>query len=301
MENEFHDWLRTKLANPQLIVPLGDDAAVVDWSTMGNCVVTSDLLADGVHFKLPEASPERIGRKCLAVNLSDMAAMAATPIAAVVSLLLPSSYSENLARKLLEGMVPLAEEFQTAIVGGDTNVWEGNLAINVTLLGVVSDFPPLRRDSAKVGDLVMVTGALGGSIAGHHFDFTPRIREAKLLQSRYSLTAGMDISDGLSLDAARLARCSNCGIELQLDQIPISNASMALAGHESDALKGALGDGEDFELLFTAAPVEASNIVREQPLDIPVTIVGECIAELGLYQRTVTGREKLEISGYEHR
>ncbi len=305
MENDFHHWLKTNIDTSELVVPLGDDAAVMDWSQRDNCVVTSDLLADGSHFKLSEADPKRIGRKCLAVNLSDVAAMAATPVAAVVSLLLPRSANmatDQLAEQLIEGMLPLAREYQTRIVGGDTNTWDGLLAINVTMLAVAGTRGPLRRDQANAGDIVMVTGHLGGSIHGRHFDFQPRIAEAKQLHENYRLSAGMDISDGLALDATRLAAASGVGIELSLETIPVSKDVLARAG-QGDAktpLQHALGDGEDFELLFTAAPAIAKQILLEQPLDIPVTAVGQCISDAGLFHSSSNGPKPLAATGWEH-
>ena len=305
MENDFHQWLQSNINTSDLIVPLGDDAAVIDWSKHDNCVVTSDLLADGVHFDLREATAHRIGRKCLAVNLSDVAAMAATPIAAVVSFLLPKDTTpsvDRLAEQLLEGMIPLANEFKTTIAGGDTNVWPGKLAVNVTMLAATGPSGALRRDQAQPGDLVMVTGSLGGSILGHHFDFQPKIIEARKLHERYKLTAGMDVSDGLALDASRMAQASGCGIELDQDAIPISEAAQSMAAKDGrkSALQRALGDGEDFELLFTANPEDAQQIVADQMLDVPVTIVGRCIEMEGLYQSTDAGPKPLEISGWEH-
>ena len=307
MENAFHDWLKTMLPAPELIVPLGDDAAVMDWSNMANCVVTSDLLADGVHFRLTDVDAKRIGHKSLAVNLSDVAAMAATPIAAVVSFLLPRLVPDGmspttLAQELYAGMVPLAVQFETAIVGGDTNIWDGNLVVNVTMLAAAVDRPPLRRDTASAGDAVLVTGTLGGSLAGHHLDFVPRVREALTLNAAYALTSCIDISDGIALDARRLGAASGCGIELNFEQLPISEAAIRQADLDpgrSSTIR-ALSDGEDFELLFTATPAVAERILADQPLDIPISVIGSCIAEPGLYQCTADGRVPVQLSGYEH-
>jgi thiamine-monophosphate kinase len=130
----------------------------------------------------------------------------------------------------------------------------------------------------------------------------PRVREALLLHERYELSAGMDISDGLALDASRLAAASGCGVALRIDQIPVSADAVKLAARDqATLLEHALGDGEDFELLLTAAPDVAEQIVRELPLGVPVTIIGECVTQAGLWQVNVEGRlTPLDASGYRH-
>src|SRR5690606_13447043 len=149
------------------------------------------------------------------------------------------------AVELYRGMIPLAEQYGVAIAGGDTNSWDGPLAITVTAFGRVTERGPLTRSGARPGDLLLVTGALGGSILGRHLRVEPRVREALLLNERYELTAGMDISDGLALDASRLAAASRCGVALRLDSIPISGDAVELAERDGKTpLAHALGDGE---------------------------------------------------------
>lgn len=308
MELELVRWLTENLpAHPLLRIGLGDDAAVVRWRTGGDLVVTTDAVTDEVDFILAETDPRLVGHKALGVNLSDLAAMAAEPVAAVVSLVLPRKGcggldAKGLAIELYRGMLPLAEQFGVAIAGGDTNSWDGLLAISITAFGRVTERGPLTRSGAKPGDCLLVTGALGGSILGRHLRVEPRVREALLLNERYELTAGMDISDGLALDASRLAAASGCGVALRLDQIPISADAVRLAACDrATPLEHALGDGEDFELLLTAPPEVAERIVREQPLGVPVTIIGECVAQAGLWN---TGNQDqllpLDASGYRH-
>lgn len=298
MEAEFLDWLRTRLSPPSRF-PLGiqDDAAWVSFESRGaaappGCVMTVDLLTDGVDFRLAETAPERIGRKALAVNLSDLAAMAARPLAALVAVALPRSDALNLAKRLYQGLLPLAERFGVAIVGGDTNTWDGPLAISVTAVGEASARGPLRRDGARPGDAIVVTGEFGGSILGKHFDFEPRVHEARTLHERHELHAGMDVSDGLSLDLARLCAASGCGAALDLDNIPIAPAARELAARRDDsstALDHALGDGEDFELLLAMPPDEARRLIDQQPLTVPLTVVGQFIEQTGLW-RSQAGR-----------
>jgi thiamine-monophosphate kinase len=313
LELEFTRWLREHIPrHPRLPLGLSDDAALLSMAGRGDVVLTSDLLTDGVDYHLERDDPRRIGRKALAANLSDLAAMAARPLAALVSLALPKQPAAGLtsldvAIGLYEGLLPLAREYELAIAGGDTNTYDGPLVICATLLGEVTARGPLIRSGGRPGDWLLVTGELGGTVLGHAFDFTPRVRESLLLAERYELHAGMDLSDGLSLDASRLAAASNCGAVLSLDRVPVSQAAYALsdrenaADREAAALRHALSDGEDFELLFAAPPASAQAILRNQPLNCPITHIGELIAERGLWQQTADGaRKPLEPTGWLH-
>jgi thiamine-monophosphate kinase len=281
------------------------------------------MLMDGVDFELSRHEPERIGRKALAVNLSDLAAMAAAPVGALVSVALPRSGGEALAKRLYEGMLPLAEEFDCPIVGGDTNSWDGPLVISVTALGEV---PPERRwlrGGARAGDAIVVTGEFGGSLLGRQFDFSPRIKEALWLAENTTIHAAMDVSDGLSLDLSRMCEASGCGAVLDLARIPVSAAAERLAGDDASwpsrdtgkmpvpptgkpvaltALQHALGDGEDFELIL-AMPLEAvDELLATQPLATRLTRIGTFVAEEGLFSQDEGGkREVLAPRGYEHR
>src|SRR5205085_11955188 len=164
-EFAFIDWLRrrTPPAGRVLLGP-GDDTAVLDWSTGPACLVTTDMLLEGSCFRLAEAGPRRVGRKAMAVNLSDIAAMAGVPVAAVVSVGLPRRGGRALAEELYLGLREVADAFDTAIVGGDTHSWDGPLVMNVTVLGEATPRGAVRRGGARAGDWPMVTGPPGGSI-----------------------------------------------------------------------------------------------------------------------------------------
>lgn len=309
MEREFIEWLTATLpASPLLKVGLGDDAAVLNWAAAGgDLVAATDTVTDRVDFHLHEIEPRRAGHKALAVNLSDMAAMAAEPVAALVSLVLPQKgcgqrSARQLAEELFRGMLPLAEEFGCVIAGGDTNLWDGPLAVSVTLLGRVGRAGPLTRSGARRGEAVLVTGACGGSILGRHLDVQPRVREALTLRAEHGATAAIDVSDGLALDASRLAAASGCGVALDLAAIPISPDAEQLAQQTGRTpLQHALGDGEDFELVFTAPTEEAERLVAEQPLAVPVTRIGRCVDAAGLWKADAGGRlEPLRPTGYLH-
>jgi len=306
MEQELVDWLKKRLpSHPALRLGIGDDAAVVDLGGSTECVVTVDAVMDGVDFELAKIDPRRAGHKALAVNLSDLAAMAARPVAAVVALVLPRRDGYNLAVKLFEGMLPLAERHNVAIAGGDTNTWDGPLVVSITAIGRPGPRGVWRRDGARPGDDILVTGSFGGSLAGRHLDFEPRVREALVLAERYEIHAAIDVSDGLSLDLSRLAEASGCGAAVAVDQVPIADAAHELARTQSDgrtALDHAVADGEDFELVLAAPPNIADRILAEQPLDISITRIGQFASNRGLWQLAAGGQlMPLSARGYVHR
>ena len=306
MESDFIAWLRQHVApHPQLLLGPGDDAAILRLGDAADCVVTVDLLTEGVDFKLAGDSPRRIGRKALAVSLSDLAAMAARPVGMVVAVALPRQGGSQLAIELFEGLAELAEKYNVAVAGGDTNSWDGPLVISVTAIGQTTSAGPLLRSGAKPGDRILVTGAFGGSILDKHFDFEPRVHEALLLADICRLHAGIDASDGLSLDLSRIAAESRCGAAIELGRVPIAPAAHELSRRQADgrtALDHALSDGEDFELILAVAPDEAAGLAAEQPLGpLPLTDIGEFIAEPGLWQVAADGRRApLEPRGWQH-
>lgn len=305
MEFELIAWLRRRLpSHPLLRLGLGDDAAVLRLGQGPDVLMTVDLLSEGVDFHLAHCDPRRVGRKALAVNLSDIAAMAGRPLAAVVALCLPRAGALALATQLYEGLLPLAEHYGVAIAGGDTNCWDGPLVASITLLGQATTRGPLRRDGAEAGDKILVTGDFGGSLLGKHFDFQPRVDEALLLHDRYTLHAGIDVSDGLSLDLWRMAAESGLGARLDTSAVPIAAAAHELAAQRGDgvsALEHALGDGEDFELVLAVPPPEAGRLLADQPLGVKLTCIGEFVREPGLWQVDSRGQSvPLPPRGWEH-
>jgi thiamine-monophosphate kinase len=303
MEQEFLTWLKQRLpANPAILV-IGDDAAVLPWSGDAGVVVTTDAVTDEVDFRLAEITPEQAGHKALGVNLSDLAAMAAEPVAGFVSLVLPRAGALQLAQGIINGMAPLAARYGVIVAGGDTNVWDGRLVISVTAIGRTTERGPLTRTGARSGQELLVTGSLGGSILGRHLAVEPRVAEALRLHAAYDLRAAMDVSDGLALDASRLAAASGCGVALDLSAVPVSDDAQRLSRTTGRTpLEHALGDGEDFELLLAATPAEAARIVRDQPLDVPVTRIGWFIEAAGLWQSADGGAtlQPLSPTGFQH-
>jgi len=302
METEFIHWLRQRLAGDRRVpLGIGDDAAIVDVGG-ARVVVTVDMLTAGVDFILEEVDPCRIGRKALAVNLSDMAAMAARPVAAFPAVALPRTGAANLATSIATGMCSLAEEFDVALAGGDTNCWDGPLVISVTVIGELTPHGPLLRSAARPGDRILVTGEFGGSILGKQFDFTPRVAAALHLKSHYDVRAGLDVSDGLAKDLSRLCAESGCGAVLQREHIPIAPAAHALSAQDGRTpLDHALGDGEDFELILTAPPDVAQAILNDRNRTVAMTDIGEIIAAPGMWLTNASGdREPLSPLGFEH-
>jgi thiamine-monophosphate kinase len=306
MERELVRYFCERLpAHPRLLIGPGDDAAIVRLPERANLVATTDMLADGVDFVLGQHDVERIGRKALAVNLSDLAAMAAIPLAALVSLSLPRRGGESLAKQLYDGMLPLAQQLDCPIAGGDTNSWDGPLVISVTALGVVPPDRRWRRSGALPGDAILVTGQFGGSILGRQFDFAPRVAEALWLAEHSKVHAAMDVSDGLSLDLARMSEASGCGALLDLAAIPVAAAARQLATQLHDGstpLDHALSDGEDFELILAVPAEAADDLIATQPLDVPLARIGTFVGEPGLRAEDEDGQVRsIEPRGYEHR
>lgn len=288
-------WLRQRIpSDPRVLLGPGDDTAVLR-STTRSQLVTTDMLLEGSCFLLEgpgSATPHQVGRKAMAVNLSDIAAMAGVPTAAVVSLGLPRQRGRALAEELFLGIREVADAFEVAVVGGDTNSWDGPLVVSVTLLGEATARGPVTRRGARPGDWLLVTGAFGGSIRGKHLDFTPRVREALRLHELADLHAMIDVSDGLAADVHHLCEESGCGAVLRAESIPRTP--------ETQSLEQALGDGEDFELAMAVSPDDARVLLAAQPLaGVPLTHVGEFVdAGLWLEERGV--RRALEPKGYVH-
>jgi thiamine-monophosphate kinase len=264
----------------RLKVGIGDDAAVIDWSVHPDCLVTVDMLMEGVDFTFDTATPEQIGRKALAVNLSDIAAMAGRPVACVVAVALPREGGFELGQRLSAGLQALAAEFDVALAGGDTNTWNGPLVLSITVLGEPTGRGPVLRSGARPGDWICVTGPLGGSLLGHHLDFTPRVREAQALHQATTLHSLIDISDGLAADLGHILDESRVGALLDAPEIPISPAARELSQRDGRSpLDHALADGEDFELIFTLPPQEGARLVANPPAGVAVYRIGEITAE----------------------
>jgi thiamine-monophosphate kinase len=299
-EFAFIDWLRRRTPrDPRVLIGPGDDTAALTFSPNAVCLLTTDMLLDGSCFRLAEAGPRLVGRKAMAVNLSDIAAMAGRPVAAVVSVGLPRHGGRQLAEELYLGLREAADAFDTAIVGGDTNSWDGPLVISVTIAGEATGRGPVRRSGAQPGDWLLATGPLGGSILGRHLTFTPRVREALQLHAVVDLHAMIDVSDGLAADVQHLCEESRCGAVLRAESIPI-HADVHKLQDNRTPLEHALADGEDFELVFALPPDDARQLLTSQPIaGITLHHIGECV-ERGLWLEENRVRRELQPVGYVH-
>src|SRR5262249_26136378 len=283
----------------RVLIGPGDDTAALQLAAGLPCLVTTDMLLEGSCFRLAEAGPRRVGRKAMAGNLSDIAAMAGRPVAAGGGVGLPRRSGRALAEELYRGMREVADAFDTALAGGDTNSWDGPLVISVTVLGEATLRGPVRRSGARPGDWLLATGPFGGSILGKHLDFTPRVREALRLHALADLHAMIDVSDGLAADVNHLCEESRCGAVLRAEAIPITPEARAMTDGRPP-LEHALSDGEDFELVFAVAPDEGRMLLREQPVPgITLAHVAACVEE-GLWLEEAGQRRPLEPRGYVH-
>jgi thiamine-monophosphate kinase len=287
-------------AHSRLALGIGDDAALVKFSEPTGCLVTVDMLMEGVDFTIPPATPRQIGWKALAVNLSDIAAMAGRPVACVASVALPRSSGFELGRELMRGISDCAARFNVALAGGDTNSWDHPLVISITVLGEPTAKGAVRRSGARPGDWLMATGSFGGSIAGKHLDFSPRIAEALVLHEAADLHAMIDVSDGLAADLWHILEESQVGAVVDAASIPISPAA-ARIGDNRSPLDHALSDGEDFELLFAVAPAQGQALLNRPPTTTPLARIGEFMSGSDCQLRMPDGKlSLLPPLGWKH-
>ncbi len=303
-EFKLIEWIRQQRQDgdaKDVITGIGDDMAVV---LVGGrkLLITTDVLLEGVHFDLERATLEQVGYKAMACSLSDCAAMAAIPFVAVVAVALPKTMTMDQAQRLYQGLQQAAGKYNCPIVGGDTTSWDKPLTIDVTMLAKVGATEPILRSGAQVGDTILITGELGGSLNGKHLGFSPRVQESRLLAQMVELHAMIDISDGMSIDLNHICCESRVAAEIDARAIPVSQVAQSSA----DPLTAALSDGEDFELLFCVSPSDAEKLLREWPgrSTVRLSSVGRIIQAKGeqrLFIRQMDGTvEPLEVKGWEH-
>ena len=239
---------------------LRDDTGVLKSLSALFPLMTSDTIVENVDFQIDKAGPEQIGKKALAINLSDIAAMGGTPIYFTIALGIPSYLKADWIRRFYNGILFWAKRYRVVCAGGDVSKAPCFFS-NITVLGHRAK-RPIMRNRACAGDWIGVTGRLGGSILKHHLLFKPRLEEGCFLADK-SVTSMIDVSDGLLQDMEHILLQSQVGCILRLEDIPVSEAARCLhQGNDSKCLKAALTDGEDFELLFTAPPEIGGRISR---------------------------------------
>ena len=311
---------RATVVRPGVTVGIGDDAAVIAGDPL--VVVAQDLLVDGVHFRRTTSTLRDIGHKALAVNLSDLAAMGAIPVAAFVGLGIPADGPLSAADidVLYDGIESLAATHGVTVAGGDITRSPG-LVLAVTVVGhMPAGVAPCLRSTARSGDVVCVTGTLGGAVAGlmllDQADLADRVADAELLRAASrrptprvvagqrlaadGASAMMDCSDGLALDASRLAAASGLGMAIDLERLPIAAGVAAVAaasGLDADVL--AATGGDDYELIVTV-PVELVTILQDR-LDVSLTPIGRTHEGTGLSLERNGVAVEVPRLGWEHR
>lgn len=317
-----------------LVRGIGDDAAVIAAPAPLWWHVTTDLLAEGVHFDLRTASAESVGYRAAMANLSDIAAMGASPRYLLVSLAAPKTFTPARILELYEGLMQACRLHGVALIGGDTSASQAGVFLSITLIGTTISGRALFRHGARVGDGIYVTGTLGDSLAGlqlltsgrlkrsaarlsaplrkSHRDFlirrhlrpTARISEGRWLNSTRLATAAIDLSDGLSGDLRHICEASRVGAEIDLDALPISPACSAYA--ESRRLcppELALTGGEDYELLFTAPPTRQTALERQaRTRGVQITRIGTIRPRrFGMQMKsTDDAMRPIPMTSYEH-
>lgn len=257
-ENALLQRIISKLAPvPPLVIGPGDDCAVVPRDEQWDTLLKTDVVVEAVHFTR-QTEPKRIGRKALARNISDIAAMGGIPEYALITLLAHESRTVEEIEGIYEGIHSIAQHFGISVVGGETaSLPYDSLVLNISLVGRVEHGEAILRSTGKAGDVICVSEPLGGSFqSGKHLDFEPRVDLArKLIQQGPRPTAMMDLSDGLGSDLPRLASACGCGFELDMDAIPCNRGC---------TLQEAIHDGEDYELLMTFTPDEVALLLSPQ-------------------------------------
>lgn len=279
-----------------VIKGIGDDCAVIRITKDKYLLVTSDMLIEGVHFDLKDAKAIQVGWKALACGISDVASMGGIAKYAVVSLGLPSKCKVEFVDEIYRGMRLLAKRFGVEVIGGDTNSSK-EFIIDAAVLGFVEPERLTCRSGAKLGDIICVTGALGGSYKSRkHLNFIPRLKEARAITGNFRINSMIDISDGLSTDLNHIAEESAAGACIYEELIPISK--------NAASLNAALNEGEDFELLFTLPVKEARRLIKKNLFGakLPVTQIGEITEKRkGLRIVDRKGKEtELKPKGFKH-
>ena len=300
-EDDITAWFRQQrhLDPKAFPIGIGDDMAEVAVGQGGSVLVTTDMLLDGTHFDLSAATLQQVGYKAMAVSLSDCAAMATIPLAAVVAVAMPPGFGSAQLKQLHAGIARAADTYDCPLIGGDITSWTSPhpFAINVTMMSRRATNAPVPRSGAQVDDTICVTGSLGGSMHGRHLKFEPRVTEALKIAHTVTVNAMIDISDGLSTDLNRICNQSHVGAILDAASIPISQD----AQQQDDPLQAALNDGEDFELLFVISPTDYDKLASSWDAPVPITRIGTIVDGSGMQVRLPDGRlVKLHPGGYDH-
>ncbi|HSB08027.1 MAG TPA: thiamine-phosphate kinase [Blastocatellia bacterium] len=314
-------------SSDQVLVGIGDDAAVIKVSAGRDVLACCDLMVEGVHFQLDRTPPRLLGRKALAINLSDIAAMGGVPRFAMVSIALTHQCSSQFIDEVFEGILGIADEQGVSLIGGDTSSSRDSLFIDVSVIGECAAGKAVTRSGAKPGDIIYVSGSLGASALGlrllqdgvriestaaddlrrqalmKHLSPEPQSRLGRAIGEATLATAMIDISDGLSTDSSHILEESRCGAIIHAGAVPIAESvrDLTSGSNEFGALNLALNSGEEYELLFTATPEWAAQIEElSRDLSVAISAIGEIVEGEGLRLERAGALEKIAPSGYEH-
>jgi thiamine-monophosphate kinase len=295
------DWIRRRSRfGADVVIGIGDDTAAVRPAKAALTLLTTDAVIEGTHFARG-TSAFRIGWKAMAAAVSDIAAMAGVPRYALVAVALPDKLPMKWAQDVYKGLRAVADKFRVGIIGGNVASWKGGVSVTSTIVGECKG-APVPRGGAKIGDVIFVTGSVGGSLMGRHLRFLPRVNEALALRKAVKLHAMIDISDGLSRDLGHICEESGVGAALYESEIPLSPAARRAARKSGrTALEHALSDGEDYELLCTVSDEDAKRLAARPPFRSPrLTPIG-VIIKRGMFLQHPDGRKSiLKPKGYEH-
>jgi len=319
---------RRSRSRGDVLIGIGDDAAVLKNTSETDLLACCDLMVESVHFRLDWTTPRMLGRKALAVNLSDIAAMGGVPKFAMISVALPGRCSAEFIDELFGGIFELADEHGVSIVGGDTSRSQDSLFIDVSVIGECETGKAVIRRGAKTGDKIYVSGSLGASALGlsllkdgcrledlkdrgdakrraiiKHLAPEPRLKLGRALGEAGLATSMIDISDGLSTDLWHILDESKAGALIHAEAIPIAGCVLSvMAGSQAvDPLRLALDGGEDYELLFTVRPESEKQLMAvAETIGTRITAIGEIVGDNRLSIELNGSIESAERSGYEH-
>lgn len=319
MKSEFG--LIEQLRGRSATSKIGDDCAVVSKDTKTDLVLTTDLLVEDVDFRRDWMIPEFLGHKALAVSLSDVAAMGARPVWAMLSIGIPEKiWKTDFVEKFYEGWFALAEKFDVELIGGDISKTPDKIVIDSIAAGEVKKGKAILRSGAKAGDLIYVTGEIGGAAAGlkllengelfgksnhknvllRQLQPNPQTEIGQLIGQKNLATAMIDLSDGLSSDLTHLCRESGVGAKIYADRIPFDKKLNSRAQNFDEQLHFALSGGEDFELLFTVDPKKKFQIEKALKTQY-FSLIGETTANAEMIE-LIAGEKRLilEPKGFQH-
>lgn len=312
-ERQFLARLRSakQSRNPKVELGIGDDCAILQLPPGQETLITTDFSLEAVHFRRDWQSPECIGHRCLARGLSDIAAMGGNPVAAFLSLALPRELPHRWVDGFFAGLLKLARRHGVQLAGGDTSQSLSGVLADITVVGSVRRGEAIRRSSARVGDLIYVTGVLGESAAMLHqlaagmvkkLDVfpNPRVAVGDWLTRKRIATAAIDISDGLSTDLTHICEESGVGAVIEAQAIPIHSSAKSLQQRSPTrdlSIELALHGGEDYEILFTSPK---SKQVPERIAGVRITKIGQVIREKNMYLSQSGEKKTLEPRGWEH-